>query len=560
MTFLSALKASWRQWRPLWRVETLALVASLFFVLASNRLFWQSALQAYDLAQPGTWLFVAGMFVALGALHFILFCFLFNRWTAKPLLGLLIVATAFATYYMGAFTVFFDPSMLRNVLRTDVAEASELFTFSMLPHLLLHAVLPLLLLSRVRLHRDSFGRALFIRLISLLLAVLVGASALMAVFQDLAPLMRNRKEVRYLITPGNYLYSLAVVLKGDADSARQERMLIGPDATKADSWQQRRKPVLFVMVVGETARAANWGLSGYARQTTPELAQLDVINFSQMTSCGTNTEVSLPCMFSVYGRRNYDEKKIRNSESLLNVLERAGIKVIWRDNQSGCKGVCTGVEEFPPVRDAELCESDRCYDEILLRGLEARLAEVKGDLVLVLHQIGNHGPAYYKRYPPAFRKFEPVCETSDLAKCSREAVVNTFDNALLYTDHMLAQTITFLKKQEAKFDTAMIYVSDHGESLGENGLYLHGIPYSIAPKEQTEVPMVMWFSPTYAQSFSLDPACLRQRATQAASHDNLFHSVLGLLDIKTAVYDASLDLAKECRSGGQSVAASPAQK
>ena len=531
------------------RVEMLVFWASLFFTLACNNLFWKSTLAGRSLAQPGTWAFALGVGVALVALHFIMLSLVCNRWTAKPLLALLIVVTAFASYYMSTFTVFLDPGMLRNVLRTDVKEASELFNVGMLPHLMVFAVLPLLALFRVGLRREPMRRALPIRLLSLVIALVLGGGSLMLFFHDLAPLMRNNKEIRYLITPANYLYSLANVMTTDASNASRPRLQIGLDAKLADSWQQRKKPALFVIVVGETARAANWGLSGYARQTTPELAKLDVINFSQVTSCGTNTEVSVPCMFSIYGRRNYNEGKIRGSESLLNVLDHAGMKVVWRDNQSSCKGVCEGVEEhkLSNAKDPQWCDGERCLDEILLSGLDTLLADAKGNLVLVLHQLGNHGPAYYKRYPPAMRQFEPVCETADLAQCSREAVVNAYDNALLYTDHMLAQTIAFLKKQEKKFDTAMVYVSDHGESLGENGLYLHGVPYSIAPKVQTEVPMVMWFSPSYTRSFGLDTDCLRKRAAEPANHDNLFHSVLGLLDVRTTIYESSLDLAAGCR-------------
>lgn len=549
MIFLSAALRQWRNWRLSLRIETLALIASLFCALACNGLFWKSSFAGREFGQLGTWLFAGELFVALVMLHFILFSLTFNRWTAKPLLALLIVITAFATYYMSTFTVFLDPSMLRNVLRTDVKEASELFNVGMLPHLVLYAVLPLLFLSRVQLRLDSFRRSILTRLLAIVLAIVVGAGALLLGFHELAPLMRNHKEIRYLITPGNYLYSMVKVLGSDASAATGERIKIGLDATRGENWKNRTKPALFVIVIGETARTANWGLSGYARQTTPELAKLDVINFQQTTSCGTNTEVSVPCLFSVYGRRNYDEDKIRNSESLLNILDRAGMKVIWRDNQSGCKGVCTGVEEHKlgNSKIPDLCDGDRCLDEVLLHGLDSILSDTNGNLVLVLHQLGNHGPAYFKRYPPAFRKFEPVCETSDLAKCSREAIVNAYDNALLYTDHMLAQTIAFLKKQEEKFDTGMIYLSDHGESLGENGLYLHGIPYSIAPKVQKEVPMVMWFSPGYAKNFSLDVDCLRALATQPVTHDHFFHSVLGLLDIRTTVYDRTMDISQTCR-------------
>ena len=549
MTSASAALGHWRRWTPALRVETLALFAGLFFTLSSNGLFWRAAFAERDFAGAGDWLFAAGLFVTLTALHFLILLVLCNRWTAKPLLAVILIATAFASYYMASYTVFLDPSMLRNVLRTDVKEAGELFSLGMLPHLVLYGLLPLLLLTRVRVVRDAWRPALLRRALSLVLGVLILGGALVAIFQDMAPLMRNNKEVRYLITPANYLYSLARVLGSDASAATRERQQIGLDATLAPSWQTRKKPTLFVVVVGETARAANWGLSGYARQTTPQLAERDVINFAQVTSCGTNTEVSLPCMFSLQGRRNYDEDKIRGSESLLNVLERAGLRVLWRDNQSGCKGVCTGVEtqKLDSAKVPGLCDGERCFDEILTHDLGQVLADRQGNLVIVMHQLGNHGPAYYKRYPEAFRRYTPECETPDLAKCERETVVNAYDNAILYTDHVLAKTIDFLKAKSATYDTAMLYVSDHGESLGENGLYLHGVPYSIAPKVQVEVPMTLWVSPGYAQSFALDTDCLRQRAAQPATHDNLFHSLLGMLDVRTSIYDAGLDVAAQCR-------------
>jgi lipid A ethanolaminephosphotransferase len=319
----------------------------------------------------------------------------------------------------------------------------------------------------------------------------------------------------------------------------------------APSWQQRDKPVLFVMVVGESVRAANWGLNDHSpHPTTPELAQRDVINFVDVDSCGTNTEVSVPCLFSMQGRRNYDEDAIRGSESLLHVLQRAGLQVVWRDNQSGCKGVCEGLEVQRPDPQASpsLCDGDRCLDEALLQGAEGLLRDTHGNLVLVLHQLGNHGPAYYKRYPAEFRRFTPTCDTDDLSRCSREEIANSYDNAVLYTDHALARTIDMLKSQQAHYDTALLYVSDHGESLGEKGLFLHGMPYAIAPSEQTKVPMAMWFSPGYAKSFGLDLACLRLRARQPASHDNVFHSILGLLDVRTGVLDPSMDLSATCRS------------
>ncbi len=541
----------WLKRGPSLRVETLALITSLWFTLACNPLFWEAIMTGRESAQTSSLLFGMALAITVTALHFIILALLANRWTAKPILTLLIVATAFAAYYMRQYHVYLDPSMLRNVLRTDTREASELFTWSMLPPLAFYALPPLFLVWWAQIKRTPLLRAAGVRTAALVLAALSMGGSTLLVFQEFSALMRQKKEIRYLVTPGNYLYSLGRTLGADASSAIREREPVGTDAIPGDSWKQRKKPVLLVVVVGETARAANWGLSGYGRQTTPELAQRDVINFAKVTACGTNTEVSVPCLFSVDGRRNYDEDRIRNSESLLHVIKRAGFRVVWLDNQSGCKGTCDGLDTWRPstTTTPKLCNGDNCLDEALLIGARQIVEGSRDNLVLVMHQLGNHGPAYFKRYPAEFRKFTPTCDSSDLGRCTREEVVNAYDNALLYTDHALAQTIDFLKSQQATHDTAMIYVSDHGESLGERGLFLHGVPYSIAPDVQLEVPMVMWFSPGYASSFSLRTDCLRQRAQQPATHDHLFHTVLGLLDISTRVRDRQMDLGEACRDG-----------
>lgn len=265
----------------------------------------------------------------------------------------------------------------------------------------------------------------------------------------------------------NVLYSTARAAIADSASAGQPRQPVGTDAALAAGWATHTKPVLLVVVVGETARAANWGLSGYARQTTPHLAALDVINFPNVTACGTSTEVSVPCMLSAIGRRAYDEKRIRNSEALPHVLSHAGFRVAWLDNQSGCKGTCDGLEKWRPEPAAAptSCPEGNCFDSALVSGARALTAGKAENTVLFLHMIGNHGPNYAKRYPAEFRHFTPTCETADLGRCTQQEIVNTFDNALRYTDHVLAQTIAFLKEKQATHDTAMVFVSDHGESL-----------------------------------------------------------------------------------------------
>jgi len=535
-------------------VDQLLLVASLFWALAANRLFLGQALKERALAEPQTWGFALALIVLLASLHYLLLAPLANRWTVKPLIALLIVTSAFAVHFMQAFGVYLDPSMVRNVLRTDVAEARELLSWSLLPHLLIYAVAPLLLMSRVRVLRSPWPRASVVRVASALAAGAVFVATLVAVFQPMASLMRNHKELRYLATPANVLWSVAAVGAAQARGAAQPRQAIGLDATLAPA-VARVRPLVVVLVVGETARRANWGLSGYARQTTPELAQLPVINFADVTSCGTNTEVSVPCMFAPLGRRDYDESRIRGSESLLHVAAHAGVAVHWRDNQSGCKGVCEGLpqDEVVSLNPAGICAEGHCLDEGLLAGLDDKLAAAAaspkpGTQLLVLHTLGNHGPSYFRRYPPAFKRFQPACENDDLRLCSPQEIVNAYDNALLYTDHVLASLVAKLQAAADRVDTALIYVSDHGESLGENNLYLHGLPYAISPDVQTQVPMVMWLSAGLPRAVGLDTACLQRRATEPAAHDHLFHTVLGLLGVHTALYEPAWDLTSACRT------------
>ncbi len=536
-----------------WRldVDRLLLLACAWITLSANLRFVQAALAGREWSDPTAWGFGAALLVGVLTLHLLLLAPLASRWTIKPLLALVLVVSALAGFYMQHYGVYLDPTMLRNVLHTDVREARELLSPSLLLHLLLFAGLPLLLLSRVQVTTRPWPQSLLRRLLLMASALAVLVATLLAVYQPLSSLMRNQRELRYLVTPGNVMWSLSSVLRTDAKANQVTRQPIGLDAQPGPSWAGRSKPLLVVMVVGETARAANWGLSGYARQTTPELAQLpQLINYPQVSSCGTNTEVSVPCLFAPVGRRDYDETRIRGSESLLHLLARAGVGVTWRDNQSGCKGVCDGLP-MQKVTDIAGCKGELCLDEGLLSGLPQMLQQARGTQLLVLHQLGNHGPSYFRRYPPAFARFQPECRSDDLRTCSREAIVNAYDNALLYTDHLLAQLIRQLQAQAATLDTALLYVSDHGESLGENNLFLHGLPYAIAPAVQKRVPMVMWLSPGLAADRGIDTACLQGRSAQPAAHDHVFHTLLTLLDVRTRLHEPAWDLLQPClRSPG----------
>ena len=532
---------AWLQGRPRLSTEALIALASLFFAIAGNGLFWNSAMATH----PGSLRYALSLLLLLLGTHAFLLGLLVWRWNAKVVVSTLLMLTMLASHYMGRYHIYLDADMLRNVLATDRRESSELLTASLAGPLLLGLV-PTLAVWRLQLTDRRWTGALSWRAGFLLLAAGVAVGGALLSFQEISALMRSQREVRYLATPANVLLGLPRALRGDNPVQHTPKLPIGVDA-QAMHHASGSRPRLLLLVLGETARAQNWGLNGGSRQTTPELAQKPVINFPDMHSCGTSTEVSVPCMFSPWGRVDYDEKRIRAHQSLLHVLDHAGIGVLWRDNQSGCKGVCEGLplQSLADATTPGLCANGRCLDEILLQDLPAQARAKPGDRVIVLHQLGNHGPAYFERYPPRFRRFTPTCDTVDLGRCTRDQIANSYDNALLYTDHVLAQAIGTLQGME-DYDTAMIYVSDHGESLGEKGLFLHGIPYAIAPEEQTHVPMTMWFSPSFARNRGLDLECVRQRAGRYTDHDALFSSVLGLMQVRTALYAPQRDLFAAC--------------
>jgi len=316
-----------------------------------------------------------------------------------------------------------------------------------------------------------------------------------------------------------------------------------------------QRPVVGVVVVGETARAANFSLYGYERDTNPALAGRDLIRFNEVSACGTSTAVSLPCMFSDLGRDDFDRAEARARESLLDVVQRAGIRTVWLDNNSGCKGICRNAETWSPEGlDIEgLCTDGECFDAILLDRIDRELAAPTEDTLIVIHMNGSHGPSYFRRYPDEFEVFTPDCRSDELSDCTQEEIRNSYDNSIRYTDWFVDQVIERLGQASPKIGTALLYVSDHGESLGEMGVYLHGTPYFLAPAEQIMVPMFLWLSPAFTDDFRIDRACLEERRTQPLSHDYLFHSVLGLFDVETRDRQDSLDLFAGCTGRGDAI-------
>ncbi len=545
---MDATRQTSGRWRPALSVEALLLLASFAFATAYNGALWHSLFGTAELLDPRQLGLFAALLVVVICIQFAGFALLLSRRTVRPVLAVLFVCTALASFFESRYTIFLNTEMLRNILRTDPAEAGELLSVQLIPHLLLYAAVPSALVLWTRIRVRPLRRAILIRAGTVTLALAVAVLALFVEYKDASSLLRGHRDARHLVTPTNYLASLFKISRDALAAPPGEPQPIALDAHRVVSVTASRKPTLLVLAIGETVRSANFGLSGYARQTTPELSRLDLLVYPRVQACGTSTEVSLPCMFAPIGRRDYDEKRIRNEQSLLHVLSRVGIGVTWIDNQAGCKGVCAGLpqERIPGDADPVFCDGERCLDGIMLARLTATVAASPGDLVVVLHMLGNHGPAYSRRYPPEFRKFVPTCESLELSECSQEEIVNAYDNAILYTDHVLASLIRYLETQTGR-DAGLIYVSDHGESLGESGFYLHGLPYRIAPAVQREVPMLIWLSDSLQRDAGISTACLRQGLSSEVSHDHLFHSVLGLLQVETVAREPTLDLFTPCR-------------
>jgi lipid A ethanolaminephosphotransferase len=528
------------------------LAASILLLCAYNIAFWKAFIGA-----TGGW-HLASLPVQFGMLLMLVcaltasLALLNFRHVIKPVLIVLVLVTSVANYFMTRYGIAIDWSMVQNVMETDRREGTELLGVGMLATLALTGVLPAAAIATTRITFRPARRQLALNL-GTAAAALVGAAMLLVVlFKALAPALHEHRELRFLLTPTNVIQAVSGYYKRKWHAT----LVVAPrgsDAAKGVLWAGSRRRTVTLLVVGETARAANFSLNGYPRLTNPQLASVpDLINFRNMASCGTATAISLPCMFSDLGRERYSPAKADAQEGLLDVLQHAGLDVVWRDNNSGCKGVCNRVkyEDLSlPVQGDPLCNDAECFDEILLRGLPERIRAARTDLVIVLHQKGSHGPAYAKRTPARFQAFGPVCATGELADCSQASIVAAYDNTILYTDHVLKRAIDLLASasRDDQVDTALVYVSDHGESLGENNLYLHGAPYFMSPAEQRQVPFMVWLSDGFRARFKLDQRCLQARADQKFNHDYLFHSTLGMLNISTAVYNPHLDLFHACR-------------
>ncbi|WP_459207786.1 phosphoethanolamine transferase [Pseudomonas sp. MLB6B] len=531
------------------RPEIVTVLASAFLLGAFNLPLWHH-LDAITAAGGAGWHLTAAFATLLFGVFTIVLTWLAIPKLFKPALIALFMVSAGVTYFMNRYGILIDTGMLRNAAETNATEVRDLLSPTLFAYIALLGLLPSLLLWRTPVNYRRWLPSLLSKTLMTAGGAALVASVGLINYQGLSSLLRNHHELHLMVVPSNYIGASINYVREQVVSSQQPLTRIGEDAVRVRSAANQTRKSLTVLVVGESARAENFSLLGYARDTNPELSRVPgLVAFPDMHSCGTETAVSVPCMFSNLGRAGYSASAVSNREGLLDVLKRAGVQVLWRDNQSGCKGTCASatVVNLSNATDPTLCADHECRDEILLQGLQTLIDHLDQDTVLVLHQMGSHGPEYYKRYPAAFERFTPVCKSNALDQCSRDSIVNAYDNTLLYTDHVLAQLLDLLRKNQAHVATAMVYLSDHGESLGEFNLFLHGTPYMLAPEQQKHVPLLVWLSDTYQQAVGVDMDCLARNRSAPLSQDNLFHSMLGLLQVQTRVYDPALDLFSGCK-------------
>lgn len=534
----------------------IVFLLTLYFVVVLNIGLWQTLWTDVPFSQSSNrvlWLTLP--FFIMAFIGFFL-QLLFLPYVHRLLVPFLLVSGSGAAYAVWVQKIYFNSDMIENILQTNQGEAVSWLTLPFVLWVLFTGIMPAaayLWLVRIKPTTTWLQAAMSKGLGLVMPLAVIGVIGTFA-YVDYASLFRNHRGLAHQTVPTNLLGAISKTVY-NAYQSEQPLIRIGLDATrkpKAHTVNHMPHKQILVVVVGETTRAQNWGLNPDSPNTTPQLAKIpEVINFQHVSSCGTATAISLPCLFSNMPRVDYDANLASHQEGVLDILQRAGLPVLWYDNDGGCKGVCDRIKHFN-LKDfvsSEQCNGEGCYDTAFLPVLQQAIDDIKGDGVIVLHTIGSHGPAYFERYTNQNRHFSPTCNTNQIQMCTPAELQNTYNNTVVAIDDMLAQSITLLKHQPQQDEFALWYFSDHGESLGENGMYLHGAPYFLAPKAQTQIPMIFWANPTFYRSTRLSPTCLENIAkNQTFSHDNIFHSLLGIMRIDTSEYQSKLDLFQPCQA------------
>ncbi|MGN6481675.1 phosphoethanolamine transferase [Luteibacter sp.] len=532
---------------PAW---LLGVTVALYILAVLNRPLWGEVHSALEVSRgtAGFWALSVSIWCRLVANLVLTLALVIWPRISKPLLALLILVSAASAYYTQTFSVRLNEDIIQSIFETTRAEAMALITPAFLGWMALFGVLPVVIISLVPVRFMPLWRSLGVRAAIIVTATLLLVLPPLLVGRNYIYFERNHRGMYDVYHPYAALSGTFHYLQRDVFRKKRVVAPIGTDATLTPNAAMAARKRVVVLVVGETARAENQSLQGYARDTNPEMQRAGAIYFSDAWSCGTATTVSVPCMFSNMTREKFDKPVAKARWNALDVLQHAGVDVLWRDNDEGCKDVCERVpnDDLTNAKIAGLCDASGCLDEVLISDLPERLAKLRSPALLVLHIKGSHGPAYFQRYPAAFNVFRPGCDTAEVQTCTYAQTVASYDNTILYTDHILGKVVEALKA-EPDVDSAMMYLSDHGESLGEKDVYLHGADWATGPTQQKHIPMLMWLSPGWVRDSGLRMECVDRRRVQPASQDNLFHTLLGFFQAKTEVYRPELDLLAGCQ-------------
>ncbi|WP_194715088.1 phosphoethanolamine transferase [Noviherbaspirillum soli] len=530
---------------PVWY----ALLVSAMYLALLNQRFWREAVALCWRGNAADLPFLLALFLLLLTGFSLALLLVPGRRLMHAASGMLFPLGAMAAYTADSYGLAVDAGMVRSLAHATRGEAGALLGPRLLLYALLLGVLPLFVVGSSRITplplREHLRHRLLFCGAALALAILLTA-AFAARFQALLG-----SPAPYLLVPAAALQGAARYVASDLASWRPGGQAMPADPPQRLPPSPGSRPLVVFLVVGETARHASFQLGGYDRPTNPLLSGMPGVHyFSNVTSCGTTTAVSLPCMFSPLGREDYTVAGARALPNALEQLAAAGVRVAWRANNAGSAGISA---RLPTVAfrallpDPALCDATACLDEAMLAGLDQALAGVDRDSLFGFHQMGSHGPDYFRRYPAAAQRFSPACRRQELADCSAEEIRNAYDNTIVYTDRFLAAQIALLESRSDRFDSALLYVSDHGESLGEDGVFLHGAPYAAAPQEQKRIPLLLWMSDGYRKRMGIAGDCLAPRLDPPLSHDNLYHTLLGMMAVRDRHYRPAMDLLAGCR-------------
>ena len=512
------------------------LLTALFITFVYNLKFFKILYENIGFSSFASIYFFFAIIIAIIFAISILLLILGQQYVLKPLAIFLIILSSILSFYNHQYGVTVDEQMIINTLQTDLKEALDLMSVGFFIHIFFLGFIPSTIIYFVEIEYGSFKKDFILRLSFIVVAILIITIIIFANFKQVSFITRQNNNLNQHITP---LYTLTSTYRLAKLSLQAESKFtkLGEDAKLL----KHNKKIIGIMVVGETARADRFSLNGYSKETNAYLKDKGVFSFKNTISCGTATAYSVPCMFFLNGEKNYTQSKAKNQSNVLDVLSFAGVKTIWVNNNSSCKNVCTRIETLNIITSSGGEDKNTILDEKLLDTTNQILKNNKGDILIVLHTMGSHGPRYYKRFPQKFAKFKPFCNNDTPQNCSKEELSNAFDNTIVYTDYVLSRLIDILKDKK-EYDTFLFYASDHGESLGENGIYLHGLPKKIAPKEQTNFAMILWLSDQIVKNQNINLSKIKNMANKELNHDYLPHTLLNLFKVQSSVYKKDLSL------------------